>query len=66
MRQMRRNGHKTVSIPKTLVVRVPDLKPVLVQWRRANPGVNWTWMVRQALMRHLKPFAGKRYQHLCR
>ncbi len=53
-----------IKVPAMLGVRTGDLAPLLAVWRRRNPYLNWTVLVKQALRRELAPLAGKRHAHL--
>ena len=47
-----------------LTMRLDKLGPVVERWRRAHPGTSLSWLLRTALKRELRPYAGKRYKHL--
>lgn len=51
-------------VPEILGVRPGDLRPLLVKWRKCNPTMEWSELVRDALKRELAPLAGKRHAHL--
>jgi hypothetical protein len=58
------NGQNDKEVPLILAFRTDPLRDLLSVWREKNPGVNWTWMLRQAVLTELKPYATKRHGHL--
>lgn len=52
------------DVPVMLGVRPGELGPLLLKWRKLNPTVEWSELVRNALRRELAPLAKKRYAHL--
>ena len=57
-------SNKERTLPETIGIVTNDLAPLLQKWRADNIGVPWSTLLRRALKKELKPYAGKRYAHL--
>jgi hypothetical protein len=52
------------DLPKFITLRTDALAPLLMKWREENPDVPWSRLIKRGLSHELKPYAGKREQHL--
>lgn len=61
---MNEDGINKRVIPGTIGIATRELTPLLMKWREEHRGVPWSVLLRRALNKELKPYAGKKFAHL--
>ena len=54
----------TDKIPKVIGIRTEEFLPLVERWQKDHECVPWSVLLRRALKKELKQYAGKRYAHI--